>query len=448
MRTFLGLCLGLVLTAVASITAGRAETAGPEAGRLVLAHYMVCCPRFGPDSTLAQYAIEYEAARGFDIDGFALNIGTWWGEAKYPQFTRRMFDAAVEAKSDIKLVFSMDGFTVDEAVAAMMEYKDHPNYLRVGGRPVITTYGQTGEWGRAVRAALKARGVEIFLVPFYKPGLRDIGARLEPLGAPVYTTRRAMAENPEIEGYFQFFGPLDKPPLVAASVREVIRLVRERGKLAMMGIAPYYRGLANNSRVFEFDGFELMQTQWLAAIEGGADWIEFVTWNDWGEATYVSPASPDTYNGRWGRILPHTAYLEASRYYIDWFRHGSPPAISQDRIFYFYRLHPKTASGYTELNEKGIGRPKGWEKLNDRLFFTAFLTASATLEVRIGQDSTTLELPAGVSNHSVPMALGAISWRMSRGGQEMAQGRLDEDITEDGRRGSFNYTSGALGLGR
>nr|WP_319566519.1 endo-1,3-alpha-glucanase family glycosylhydrolase [uncultured Rhodoferax sp.] len=71
----------------------------------------------------------------------------------------------------------------------------------------------------------------------------------------------------------------------------------------------------------------------------------------------------------------HVAYLDASRYYIDWFKMGKPPTISQDKLFYFYRTHPKTQDA--EVSVGGVGgmaKPRGVANLKDNVFVSAFLT--------------------------------------------------------------------------
>jgi len=226
-------------------------------------------------------------------------------------------------------------------------------------------------------------------------------------------------------------------------------LAKSLDKTSMMGIAPYYKGFGpNNARVFENNGFESMRSQWIAAIEGGADWVELVTWNDWGESTYLAPfggpRDRDVLNYHWGPLLSHEGFLRASRYYIDWFRSGKKPAIRVDSVFYFYRLHPKTAEATINLRNGEIGQPTGAARLNDRIFFTAFLTAPATLLVTVGGVRATVSLKAGISNVSVPMRLGSIIVTMRRGDVTIKSKRLEFPIVADGRSGNFNYFSGSL----
>ena len=46
-----------------------------DSDKKVFAHYMVCMPTYGGDSTVADYQREIRAAQAAGIDGFALNCG-------------------------------------------------------------------------------------------------------------------------------------------------------------------------------------------------------------------------------------------------------------------------------------------------------------------------------------------------------------------------------------
>lgn len=420
-----------------------------RAGHLVLAHYMVCCGRFGHEATMAQYKQEIEEARSLGIDGFVLDIGAWFAEPYYQQVTKLLFYAAKAAGGDFKLLFCLDELPVDNSVDAISTYYQHPNYLRLNERAVVTTYGGTRAWGVELTKRLKEKGIGIVFVPGYFYGHRDVMAHLDPRGMDVYDADLALRENPEMDGYF-YFGAGGTWEELTPAMRQIVRLTKDARKISMLGIAPYYKGFGpKNSRVFESDGFTGMRAQWLAAIQSHADWVELVTWNDWGEATYVSPlgaSSAAIWNGHWGRLLAHEKFLEASRHYIDWFKTGREPPISRNELYYFYRVHPKTAAGLTQptIDQTTRGRPSGWEKLDDEIFFTAFLKEPLRVTIKDGPKSYAWDLQKGISMRSIPMALGPLSVAIDRDGQEIAEKKLEFDITDDGTRGSFNYFGGSV----
>jgi glucan endo-1,3-alpha-glucosidase len=324
---------------VADPSAGFAVS--PDVPHLVFAHYMVCCPRLGHDATVEDFKSEIRDAQTRKLDGFVLNLGNWSKESYYRDITRRMFQAAKELSSGFKLFFSFDGTPPADALVMLSEFGEHPNYFRVNHRPVISSYSGSPKWGFDMAKKLNDRGIEPLLILNYQY-LSDFPFAKNYITPTAGFLDRLYAENPILDGYFFFALDLGYKPAPT-----VIPLVAERsraaGKISMVGISPFYRGLRGNFRVFEGGGFRGMAAQWMAAIQSGVNWVEIVTWNDWGEATYVAPfgepRDQDLWNYQWGPLLAHVGFLDASAYFIDWFKTGVAPAIQNDRIFYFYRLH-------------------------------------------------------------------------------------------------------------
>ena len=214
----------------------------------------------------------------------------------------------------------------------------------------------------------------------------------------------------------------------------------------MAGITPFYRGFGGNYRVYEPRGFEGMAAEWEAAIRHHATWVEIVTWNDWGEASYICPfgAPADTalWDGHWGRELSHTGFLDASRYYVQWFKTGTPPPITRDEVHYFYRLHPQSLPSRIKPGEDPLGRPGGADALEDSVFATCFLKAPARLTIHSGATSQTFDLAAGVHHVSMPFALGPQRFVLERDGQPILDKLGEHEITQD-TWSDFNVFAGS-----
>ncbi|TQF35676.1 hypothetical protein UNPF46_23940 [Bradyrhizobium sp. UNPF46] len=195
-----------------------------------------------------------------------------------------------------------------------------------------------------------------------------------------------------------------------------------------------------------------MQQRWLSAIEAGADWIQLATWNDWNEATYLEPFEAPLHNiwavPAWQHLPDHGGFLQASRFYIDWFKTGSRPDISKDELFYFYQLHPKESLGVVDFAPVVRGRPKFADQLTDRIHFVTFLSAPAVLDVEVGGSRYKIQLPSGDHISSVPMALGNIVLALKRNQQLVTGGTLSLPVTSDATTGNFNYFSGQLKIER
>jgi hypothetical protein len=140
-------------------------------------------------------------------------------------------------------------------------------------------------------------------------------------------------------------------------------------------------------------------------------------------------------------------YLDASRYYIDWFKTGVAPAITQDRIFYFYRLHPKKLEGINKPGYKGTDRPIGWKALEDDVYVTTFLTAPAKLTIYTGGTNQSFDLPAGVHHVRLPFAPGPQRFVLQREGKILIDKTGEHEISATDAWGNFNYFAGGAQVG-
>ena len=419
------------------------------AEKLVFAHYMVCCPTAAQSATLDDFKNEIREAQARGIDGFALNCGGW--APKEPAYRDRsylMYQAAAELGTGFKLFFSYDFNTLHgyDPMREMIEaFRDHPNQLRYQGKPVLSTFG-----GRATEFVDKefTGDKAISFIPFYYVH----PATETPTDDQI---RELAAQNPTLAGFFNFGGG-GSPDQIDRISRTMADTWHGMGKIFMAPVLPFYAGLKGNFRVFEYDGLEGMAKQWETAIQC-ADWVEMVTWNDWGESSYVAPFNdPDktafrngawggNWGGNWGTMLSHTAYLDASRYYIAWFKTGKPPAIDKDRVFYFYRLSPASVPGYPGRGQVAadvLGFPAGAKTLKDRVFASAFLVAPAQLEISVGAQRQTFDLEAGVHHVSLPMDAGRPRFILRREGKVVFEKEGELEITNN-PPAVFNYFSGS-----
>ena len=141
----------------------------------------------------------------------------------------------------------------------------------------------------------------------------------------------------------------------------------------------------------------------------------------------------------------HVAYLDAGRYYIDWFKSGKPPRITRDRLFYFYRTEPKAAAG-KQLSasevQKGVKSISGADALEDSVFATCFLTHPAQLTFHSGAASRAFVLPAGIHHVQMPFALGAQRFTLTRNGRTLLDKTGEHEIMDRQGITRYNYFAG------
>lgn len=406
-----------------------------DAAKKVFAHYMVCIPTYGGASKVEDYQREIRAAQSAGIDGFALNCGGWTlREPHYKQRSLLIYQAAKELGTDFKLFISADyaGALSSEETRDMVEtFRTHPNQFRYQGKPVLSTFGGGRTQTEFVRKEFTGERA-ICYVPFYYP----TPAAEMPKQAQV--DQVFSDHGADLDGFFHF-GAAGTPAQITESNHRLAQKWLGAGKLFMASITPYYRGLGGNYRVCDSRGVEGLARQWEGAIQDKATWVEMVTWNDWGEASYLAPfgSAYETHfwNGHWGPMLSHGAFLDASRYYIEWYKSGKQPKIAEDALYYAYRLHPKGAS----VEGK---RPGGADKLADEVFVSLFLTAPARLTIHSGATEKHFDVLSGVNHLSMPFAPGAQRFVLTRGSETVIDKTGEQDVSATDAWGNFNLFAG------
>ncbi len=249
----------------------------------------------------------------------------------------------------------------------------------------------------------------------------------------------------DLDGYF-YFGAAGRGDQIARCNERLAVTWLGAGKVFMASVTPFYRGFGGNYRVYETEGYRGLAAEWESAIRSGATWVEIVTWNDWGEASYVAPfggpADTGHWNGHWGPMLSHEGFLDLSRYYIEWFKTGKAPAIQRDELFYAYRLHPKDLEGRIKPGEATLGRPRGADVLRDHVFATVLLTAPARLNIHSGDRAQGFDVEAGVHHLEMPFGLGPQRFVLTRNGQVLIDKTGEHPISRDGWS-NFNVFAGS-----
>lgn len=139
------------------------------------------------------------------------------------------------------------------------------------------------------------------------------------------------------------------------------------------------------------------------------DIIEILTWNDYCESHYIRdlPSQDDETATDYVKLGPmgsyvwgqeHSAWRIMAKYYISWWKTGSPPAITEDQVIFWHRVHPKGSlcigGSLSPIRNK-------WY-VEDAVFAWALVSEAATISMSLGSNQY-WTFPANSSGPSMSM---------------------------------------------
>ncbi|MGZ3422977.1 MAG: glycoside hydrolase family 71 protein [Polyangiales bacterium] len=356
------------------------------------------------------YDLEVKRAVALGLDGFTYDIlsntGTHWDRLKM------ILDSAKRVDPGFRIVLMPDmtstfkGADADAQtafVAAMKEVASHPStYHLDDGRLVISPFAtdaRTAAWWAASLAELKSAGIEVALVPLYV--------------APWEAATKALAATVPLYGT-STWGP--RTVSGAMGLSGAAKKAHDLGLVWMAPVAPQDsrpKDLifteASNSRAF--------RALWDAAIGGGADWVQMITWNDYSEDSEISASSQI-----------HGAFYDLTAYYTTWFKTGAQPVIARDTLYWFHRTQSMSAKPDLTKQKNAYVAVNGAAAV-DEIEVVGFLTGPGTLEITVAGHTQTKDVGAGIQSFVVPLEEGTPSFRLTRGGVEIVSAKSASPIS-------------------
>ncbi|KAK5163092.1 hypothetical protein LTR04_002734 [Oleoguttula sp. CCFEE 6159] len=351
---------------------------------------------------------DIKAAQQIGIDGFALNLMP--PDCQYPSLAWQMdrIDDAytVAASQGFKLMFSFDmswtscnTFWNQTFMASMISRyaSNSATYLWNNDVLVSTFGGDSVIYGNQFFAGLKnalSGQVGISLVPALTS--YSLAAQFK----PPQEAASLVADYPSIDGFFNWQAwPLDRPTNLTVSpdvaFKSALASSHKTGPY-IMAVSPWqYKDLneANSLNSWVAYSDTLFKYRWESAINKvQPDIIELLTWNDYGESHYLRNLPPASETGpasvRLGEMgkyvygTDHSGWRIMAKYYIAWYKTGTPPAIEQDQVVFWYRTHPKNAACNLGL----ASSIRNSEYPHDAVFAWALVCSPATISVSVGSN--------------------------------------------------------------
>jgi glucan endo-1,3-alpha-glucosidase len=443
--------LALSFGIFASSERASAQSTNPQT-RLVFAYYFLATSTYG--FTVDDYKKDIQDAQALGIDGFAVAAGSWsYNPSTYPVWAAAMFAAAQAAalNSDgtkFKLFFSAEvgggasGITTADVQSMLNStFTGTPpvsgtgvsstNYYWYAGKPMLTTSsGQLGQddatgnsaAGQAFWASVFSGGVQASFYPAFITR-RPTGGRVntdnptyaqissdyntwwkDMVGGLCYFTTDGLAINPDGSN-----GDM------IASEEAYATLMGQNSRLYLAGLSSYYAHAPNDPYIVadERYGGEGIAAQWNSIINvQKPQWVILYTWNDLGE-TYMSSADMTWANSfyvQYPMLYSHVGMAQLNAYFISWFKNNTQPAVTNDKLFYFYRTQPAAAV------PPGNTITTAFYDLIDCIFITTILGEPATVQVTSGGNVTSVPVASGMVHTRVSFTPGAQNIQLIRGG--------------------------------
>ncbi|CAD6441946.1 87ebe840-189a-4cb8-90ff-f578280db540 [Sclerotinia trifoliorum] len=214
------------------------------------------------------------------------------------------------------------------------------------------------------------------------------------------------------------------------------------GKPYMMPASPwFYTNLPGYHKNWLWRGDDMWFDRWTHIWYLAPEFVEILTWNDYGESHYIGPSRPNAWNAlgpKFGKAsynyvdgFPHDGWRQFLPYVIDIYKKGAA-TISQEGVVVWFRPQPASAcatggtTGNTASQLQIQYNPI--EIVQDKIFFTALLASSASVSVTVGgvdQGASWTSIPDG----NVGLYHGSVSYKgtgpvvvtVSRDGSQIAQ---------------------------
>ena len=318
------------------------------------------------------------------IDAFALNIA--YNDSTVATSVSRAFQAA--QGSGLKLFFSFDyagggAWPKADVQSYLDSYTGNAAYYKTdNGQPFVSTFegpDNAGDW-----KDLKAICNCFFMPDWSSKGAQDAWA----LG--------------NADGLFSWaawpWAAQDMNTYVDASYRQVLGNVSHGGYPYMMPVSPwFYTNLPGFDKNWLWRGDDLWYDRWQEVLFTQPEYVEIITWNDYGECHYIGPLDDtqyDLFDSNHGKAaynyaegFPHDGWRMTLPFIIDLYKTGKA-TISQEALTVWHRVNPVTSgcssnktSGNT-ASQLQIELPPS-DVMQDKMFFSALLAQSAEPDVYV-----------------------------------------------------------------
>ncbi|KAI1757972.1 glycoside hydrolase family 71 protein [Xylaria castorea] len=334
----------------------------------VFAHYIV---GLTSGQSRDQWQLDVSQAKASGIDGFALNVGA---QDSYNDAQLHLaYDVASSNGFSVFLSFDMaaSSWSSDQIISYINTYKGMAAQLKVNNLPVVSTFegpSQSGIWP-GVRSATGG----IFFIPDWASlGAQGVGSM-----------------SSLIDGAFNW-GAWPQPNQYSMGTGDDVAYKSVlNGKPYMMGVSPYfYTDLPQYNKNWYSSSDALWFDRWSQVLSINPELIEIITWNDYGESSYINaPVASQIVSGAGPYIngFDHTAFRFVLPYFISAYKAGNANvAVPTQGALVWYRTTPASicSNGGTVWGQGGSASAASGT--NDVVNIIVLANSATNINIKIG----------------------------------------------------------------
>ncbi len=407
---------------------------------MVFAHYMI---QFQPPDVNGSpdYSTDINMAKAAGFDAFAIDYTD-----NVPIFATNLdIFYHTAANLDFKLFLTIDTTTmidVDQVVNITNFYADSPAQAKDADGNIFLSSFEVNppawNWQNDVIKNIKVP------VTFLAGSLGEVGsyeAALPDRGTGLFTWVHPALSATEEAAVDQSF----------ADARN------STGKPWMAGVAPwFFKRLSSDTNWLNAQDSNIYIDRWVELLKLKPDYIEVISWNDFGESHYIGPAdsTPESqlmepskadYYGN----LDHSGFLKMSTIFINTFKAGETKVTvtaDEEDVFFFYRPQPvKNIPSDDAYPDNAWPLPENASSIADNVYVVPFLSEPATIYLNSGGYSTSMDAPSFLSKGAIlfnsPAKMGAQVLTASRPINGKTLNKTGINITSGGNRYQGNVVA-------
>jgi glucan endo-1,3-alpha-glucosidase len=389
----------------------------------------------------SDWVTDINAARAAGIDGFALNVGT-------EQWQRDQAAVAYSAAegTGFKMFLSLDMTSLgcwsqsdaNNLVSYTSQFAKSSAQAHHNGKVLVSTFsgsdcnfgvGGSNGWQTQYVDALKNQGVNIFFVP------------------SIFSDVSTFSSNTWMDGELNWNSAWPVGDNAISTNTDERYMSALGGKEYMAAVSPYFfthfgQDTWNKNWIYKGDDW-LYCTRWeqIISMRDRVKQTEILTWNDYGESSYIGPihGSLPAGSDKWTLGFDHQGLNVLTQYYATAFKTGQYPTITKDSLVMWSRPHAHDANA-----PDYIGRPTGWNWTDDNLYAVVLTTGPAQVTLTSGSNTQTFSVEGGLTKLKIPNAPGGMTGKVVRNGQNVATvSGQGFDYTTSPATYNFNYFVGS-----